>query len=195
MKYKYQSECMSDECRAVIFLQGNCVDGIRCPKCSGPVSTNPYKPKSYQVSERGLFVRRKIVEGNLEFCRGLTPEQVDTVLSLGDRYKEDACSAGYKDGGKGKAQDSLIVELGEGELVKPIVEAPLLQIELKDIDSAPSVFYKGEEINKKIRVFFDYGTDTDEYLRPTYIHIEHFDTDSEKKPNTKIIQHNHPIEE
>lgn len=72
---------------------------------------------------------------------------------------------------------------------------PLLQIELEDIDSVPIVFYKGEALDKKIRVSFDYGTDDDERLCPTYIHIEHFDSNSNSKPNTKIIQHNHPIKE
>lgn len=164
---KTYHECLNSDCNSTIvyILHSNTSDGLRCPKCNGP--TSPCKPKIYRASDRGYFVRRKIVEGDLDHCRGLTPEQVDTILKLGDEF----------------------VDLDE------ISEPPLLRIELADIDSAPSVFYKGEEINKKIRVFFDYGTDTDEYLRPTYIHIEHFDTDSEKKPNTKIIQHNHLIEE
>lgn len=71
---------------------------------------------------------------------------------------------------------------------------PLLLIELPDIDSVPIVSYKGEEINKKIRVSFDYGTESDEHLQRSYIHIEHLDPDSDKG-NIKVIQHNYPIDE
>jgi len=144
-----------------------------------------------QVSKKALYVRNKILELCKEHCFELTPEQVDTVLSLGDEYKGDVSCTGYKDGGK--AQNSLTVELDESELVKPLVDEPLLQIELKDINSVPTVFYKGEEINKKIRVTFDYVTDSDERLSPTYIHLEHADIESGKM-NTFVIQHNQPIE-
>lgn len=42
-----------------------------------------------------------------------------------------------------------------------IRKSNLLVIELKDETSAPKVFYKGEEIELKQNVFFDWDTDTD----------------------------------
>jgi hypothetical protein len=64
----------------------------------------------------------------------------------------------------------------------------LLTIELDNIDSVPVVRYNGEDIGAKIRVVFDYQTNT-EYFNPTRIKIEHADRDSEK-PNIILIQHN-----
>lgn len=66
---------------------------------------------------------------------------------------------------------------------------PLLQIELADINSVPTVFYKGEEINGKIKVSFDWETNDEVGHNPTHIHIEHVDSDS-KGIDTKTIQHN-----
>jgi hypothetical protein len=84
---------------------------------------------------------------------------------------------------------------GEGPRIEsippPMKNVPLLQIELADINSVPMVYYKGEKIDKKIRVSFDYMTDTHEQVDPTYIHIERHD--DEGKVDTKIVQHNHPI--
>uniref|UniRef100_UPI00203CF560 hypothetical protein n=1 Tax=Bacillus cytotoxicus TaxID=580165 RepID=UPI00203CF560 len=71
-------------------------------------------------------------------------------------------------------------------------QEPLLQIVLSDIDAAPDVYYKGDKVTGKIRVSFDWATDTDKVLYMTYIHIEHADPD-DKRLNTKVIQHNHPL--
>ena len=54
---------------------------------------------------------------------------------------------------------------------KPV---PLLTIELQDETSVPKVFYKGEEIELKQHIFFDWDTDTDEFGGLTYA-IEHID--------------------
>ncbi|AXY38657.1 hypothetical protein D3C60_13120 [Bacillus velezensis] len=65
--------------------------------------------------------------------------------------------------------------------------APLLQIELDDINSAPRVFYKGEQIEEIINADFSYVTNT-ELMNPTHIDIEYMDKDS--KCGTKAIVYN-----
>lgn len=70
---------------------------------------------------------------------------------------------------------------------------PLLVITLSDIDSVPVVKYKGKRIDRKLRVAFDWETQSiDKISSGTYIHIEHVHADN-KRCNTEIIQHNHPI--
>ncbi|MFA2644931.1 hypothetical protein ABR776_26435 [Bacillus cereus] len=69
---------------------------------------------------------------------------------------------------------------------------PLLSIVLADINGVPEVHYKGEKIDGKVRVSFDYKTDDVEEKYPNYIHIEHVES-HEKGINTKIVQYNHPI--
>ncbi|WP_225989735.1 hypothetical protein [Bacillus cereus] len=69
---------------------------------------------------------------------------------------------------------------------------PLVTITLEDIDVMPMVHYKGEQIDRKVRVSFDWVTNTDKLTEGTYIHIEHVPSDN-KRCNTKVIQHNHPI--
>ncbi|WP_436884663.1 hypothetical protein [Bacillus velezensis] len=63
----------------------------------------------------------------------------------------------------------------------------LLKIELDDIDSAPRVFYRGEQIEKIINADFSYVTST-ELMNPTHIDIEYMDKDS--KCGTKAIVYN-----
>ncbi|PWU68307.1 hypothetical protein [Gracilibacillus dipsosauri] len=64
----------------------------------------------------------------------------------------------------------------------------LLTIELDDIDSVPKVFYKGEKIEKKVHVSFDYKTKTgNPFEGGNEIHIEHF---TGKRPDTRTIKHN-----
>ncbi|WBY35472.1 hypothetical protein [Bacillus amyloliquefaciens] len=65
--------------------------------------------------------------------------------------------------------------------------APLLQIELDDINSVPRVFYKGEQIGEIINADFSYVTNT-ELMNPTHIDIEYMDKDS--KCGTKAIVYN-----
>ena len=55
-----------------------------------------------------------------------------------------------------------------------VTQKPLLTIELQDETSVPKVFYKGEEIELKQHIFFDWDTDTDEFGGLTYA-IEHID--------------------
>lgn len=65
---------------------------------------------------------------------------------------------------------------------------PLLTIVLDDINSVPSVHYKGEEITLKQRVSFDYKTNDDLGKYLTYIHIQR----AVSQGNTELIQHNQP---
>ncbi|HDR4874170.1 TPA: hypothetical protein QCR24_005077 [Bacillus cereus] len=71
---------------------------------------------------------------------------------------------------------------------------PLLTITLTDIDAKPIVHYKGKQIDRKLRVAFDWETQTINKINRTYIHIEHVPSDN-KRFNTEVIQHNHPIVE
>ncbi|MCY8718429.1 hypothetical protein [Bacillus sp. S10C12M] len=67
-------------------------------------------------------------------------------------------------------------------------ETPLLQIELDDIDSAPRIFYKGEQIDQIINANFSYLTNDDSTINPTHIDIEY--VDKECKFGTKAIVYN-----
>lgn len=69
---------------------------------------------------------------------------------------------------------------------------PLLVITLFDIDSVPVVHYKGKQIDRKLRVAFDWETQSIDKINQTYIHIEHVPSDK-KRFNTEVIQHNCPI--
>ncbi|MED2785656.1 zf-TFIIB domain-containing protein [Bacillus thuringiensis] len=71
---------------------------------------------------------------------------------------------------------------------------PLLTITLSDIDAKPIVHYKGKQIDRKLRVAFDWESQSIDKINRTYIHIEHVPADN-KRCNTEIIQHNHPIVE
>lgn len=59
------------------------------------------------------------------------------------------------------------------ELFKEKNKAPLLQIELDDIDSIPYVFYKGEIITKRIAIDFEWRTGDDKQAGSAYIRIKH----------------------
>ncbi len=71
-------------------------------------------------------------------------------------------------------------------------EEPLLTITLTDIDAIPIVNYKGKQTDRKLRVAFDWESQSMDKINRTYIHIEHVPIDN-KRFNTEIIQHNHPI--
>ncbi|MBG9749728.1 hypothetical protein ABD81_01900 [Bacillus thuringiensis] len=71
---------------------------------------------------------------------------------------------------------------------------PLLTITLSDIDAKPIVHYKGKQIDRKLRVAFDWETQSINKINRTYIHIEHVPSEN-KRFNTEVIQHNHPIVE
>lgn len=68
----------------------------------------------------------------------------------------------------------------------------LISIVLPDINASPIVYYKGEQIDKNVRVSFDWETNTDITTNPTYIHIKHV-VSNEQGVNTEVVQHNHPL--
>ncbi|KGT43565.1 MULTISPECIES: hypothetical protein [Bacillus cereus group] len=70
----------------------------------------------------------------------------------------------------------------------------LLTITLTDIDAIPIVHYKGKQIDRKLRVAFDWESKSVDKFDMTYIHVEPVPADN-KRLNTEIIQHNHPIVE
>lgn len=68
---------------------------------------------------------------------------------------------------------------------------PLLTIELDYIGSVPKVFYKGEEIKSKVRVAFEWETDSEVMeLGSPYIDIEYCVNDPNERPHTKSIRYN-----
>ncbi|EEL88109.1 hypothetical protein CN445_19155 [Bacillus cereus] len=71
---------------------------------------------------------------------------------------------------------------------------PLLIITLSNIDSVPVVQYKGKQIDRKLRVALDWESQSIDKINQTYIHIEHVPSDN-KRCNTEVIQHNHPVVE
>ncbi|MFJ6242240.1 hypothetical protein ACIQHV_12455 [Bacillus bombysepticus] len=77
---------------------------------------------------------------------------------------------------------------------RELKQEPLLTITLTDIDSKPVVHYKGEQIDRKLRVAFDWESQSIDKINRTYIHIEHVPADN-KRCNTEVIQHNHPIKD
>ncbi|MEC2918897.1 hypothetical protein [Bacillus tropicus] len=71
---------------------------------------------------------------------------------------------------------------------------PLLTITLTNIDVKPIVHYKGKQIDRKLRVAFDWESQSIDKINGTYIHIEHVPADN-KRCNTEVIQNNHSIVE
>lgn len=84
----------------------------------------------------------------------------------------------------GKALSMLLDKMKQPE--------PLMTITLLDIDSMPIVNYKGKQIDRKLRVAFDWETQSIDKINRTYIHVEHVPADN-KRCNTEVIQHNCPI--
>jgi len=68
-------------------------------------------------------------------------------------------------------------------------EYDFLAIKLLDENSVPRVFYKGEEVFEKVKISFDWETQTDE-LGGTKIHIEHYKDDNK---NIHLETTNHKI--
>ncbi|PDY05749.1 hypothetical protein COM66_10925 [Bacillus cereus] len=71
---------------------------------------------------------------------------------------------------------------------------PLLIITLSDIDSLPLVHYRSKQINRKLRVIFDWKSQSINKINQTYFHIKRVLSDN-KRCTTEIIQHNGPIVE
>ncbi|RDE19275.1 hypothetical protein [Parageobacillus thermoglucosidasius] len=70
----------------------------------------------------------------------------------------------------------------------------LLVIELDEYGSVPRVFYKGEEITKKVRVSFDWRTKDGKHLGLPNIEIEYGDYEN-GSPVCKAIKLSNPFKE
>lgn len=92
-----------------------------------------------------------------------------------------------------QSANAMLDDCKQTDVVKDENE-PLLQIVLSDIDSLPIVHYKGKQIDRKLRVAFDWESKSADKFDMTYIHVEYVPVDN-KRLNTEIIQHNHPIVE
>lgn len=64
-------------------------------------------------------------------------------------------------------------DVNEYATTEKIFETPLLKIELDEIDSAPSIFYKGEKIIDRVAVDFEWRTEESDKIGSAYIRIKH----------------------
>ncbi|WP_066316928.1 hypothetical protein [Bacillus sp. FJAT-29814] len=81
MKHELQFECLDEYCKTIVIGHGYRMDGIRCPRCDGPVVPKPFT-KVKKISEDALYVRNEIIRRCKKHCFDLTPEQVETVLEI-----------------------------------------------------------------------------------------------------------------
>lgn len=113
--------------------------------------------------------------------------QIKTYQAPEDEYQEvtvcPKCNSAFVD----------VFKLEKYKQSNETVE-PLLAITLTDIDAVPMVHYKGKQIDRKLRVVFNWEAQSMDKINQTYIHMEHVPYDN-KRCNTEIIQHNHPIVE
>lgn len=73
---------------------------------------------------------------------------------------------------------------------EPISEPNLLEIKLKDTDSVPEVYYKGEKVEGLLDVTYHYRTTTDVVDGSANdINIEYYSTTNDKYLDKKIIGH------
>ncbi len=89
-----------------------------------------------KLSDKALRIRADIVERGISHCKGITPKQMETILSLNNEY-------GYNSG----------IDFATGKDM-----TSLLTIELQDESSVPKVIYKGKEIKNRVNVSFDWDT-------------------------------------
>lgn len=54
MNYKRQCECVDDNCRTVFVGPDNRLDGIRCPRCEGPVNVRPFEQQKKNDEVLGI---------------------------------------------------------------------------------------------------------------------------------------------
>ncbi|MGQ3740572.1 hypothetical protein [Bacillus sp. Fil] len=125
--------------------------------------------------------------GNILRCCLACDYQIKTYQLPEDKYQEvtvcPKCNGAFVDMfklGKYKQLDNTKAN-----------EDPLLTITLTDIDAKPIVHYKGKQIDRKLRVGFDWEARSMDKINRTYIHIEHVPSDN-KRCNTSILQHNQP---
>ncbi|MBK5495335.1 hypothetical protein [Bacillus sp. TH13] len=130
------------------------------------------------VMKKAELIQKKIKEGKLSVNEArllLDLEPIEILLKVACEQRTNAMLEGCK-------QMNVVKDENE----------PLLQIVLSDIDSVPLVHYKGKQIDRRLRVAFDWESQSIDKINQTYIHIEHVPADN-KRCNTEVIQHNHPI--
>lgn len=130
------------------------------------------------VMKKAELIQKKIEEGKLSVNEArllLDLEPIEILLKVACEQRTNAMLEGCK-------QMNVVKDENES----------LLQIVLSDIDSVPLVHYKGKQIDRRLRVAFDWESQSIDKINRTYIHIEHVLADN-KRFNTEIIQHNHPI--
>jgi hypothetical protein len=67
---------------------------------------------------------------------------------------------------------------------------PLLTIELDSITSIPKVFYRGEEVTRKVRVAFEWLTaDENGAVNSPTVYIEFLPEDQGKSQKVEVIHH------
>lgn len=142
-------------------VDGHFHEVINCPKCNG-LYVDTFRVLHYQALLRPDKSKDEITA----CCKGCG-YKVKGTKDLLDRFICPECKRG-----------------------SDTPRNPLLSIVLDDINSMPTVHYKGEEITFKQRIVLDWETADEHGLKPTYLHIEHLDSDR-KAMNSKIIQHNH----
>ncbi|MGX5627267.1 hypothetical protein [Bacillus cereus] len=128
--------------------------------------------------KKAELIQKKIEEGKLSVNEArllLDLEPIEILMKVACEQRTNAMLEGCK-------QMNVVKDENE----------PLLQIVLSDIDSVPLVHYKGKQIDRRLRVAFDWESQSIDKINRTYIHIEHVLADN-KRFNTEIIQHNHPI--
>ncbi|PDY19557.1 hypothetical protein [Bacillus cereus] len=130
------------------------------------------------VMKKAELIQKKIEEGKLSANEArllLDLEPIEILMKVACEQRTNAMLEGCK-------QMNVVKDENE----------PLLKIVLSDIDSVPLVHYKGKQINRRLRVAFDWESQSIDKINRAYIHIEHVLADN-KRFNTEIIQHNHPI--
>ncbi|MEC5235511.1 hypothetical protein P9C88_20955 [Bacillus licheniformis] len=139
-----------------------------------PVLTRKEVASFYQLEHPDLniigYVDGSEVDGlyNVVFDEGVPRDAVKRLYKLGilltGFVHVDEKAAGFDP--TETAQKSI-------ELFNEKNKAPLLQIELEDIDSVPRVFYKGEKITNHIAIDFEWRTGGADKVGSTYIRIKH----------------------
>ena len=109
------------------------------------------------MMDKALYIRGRILERNIASCKDITPDQMEIISILS--MEHDVYERTKKDGSANRTELK-----------------PLLSIELEDETAIPKVFYKGEEIESKTRIQFDWETRREHIgTGGVKFHIEHGD--------------------
>lgn len=111
MNHTIQFECMDKECGTVIIGRGCRLDGIRCPRCDGPVKIMPFKQ---HVKD----------ESTLAVYQCLRCDHRDRVQGSKEEYSEvkvcPKCNGAFVDVWHIAKHKKQIVTLQNNEIVIPL---------------------------------------------------------------------------